>query len=276
MDSFREIFAIFSLFSFLFGIIIGSFLNVIIFRLQTGRGIGGRSFCMSCGKTLSALELVPLLSFIFLKGKCKNCKTKISWQYPLVELVTGLVFFLTFLKLSANFPDLDSFALAYYFILFSILIVIAVYDMRHTIIPDTLVFIFSTLSLLGLVYFYGANIFSTMGILDFLAGPILFIPFFLFWLLSKGKWMGLGDAKLALGVGWMLGLVGGVSAIIVGFWSGALFSVTLMFLNFLGMYKKIGWKSEVPFAPFIILGVFISFLFSLDIFSLREILGLFF
>lgn len=275
-DLFKEIFATLALAAFIFGTIIGSFLNVVIFRLKTGKSVSGRSFCISCGKTLSALELVPLFSFLFLRGKCKTCKTKISWQYPLVEFITGVVFFFVFLKLSLNFPEINTFALAYYFVVFSILIVIAVYDIKHTIIPDNLVYIFSGLSLLWLIYFYGTGIFSLFGTLDFLAGPILFLPFFLLWLISGGKWMGLGDAKLALGVGWMLGLAYGLSAIVVGFWSGAIFSVTLMFLNSFGKRKKIGWKSEVPFAPFIIFGVFFSFLFNLDVFSLKQIISIFF
>ena len=170
---FREIFAMASLASFIFGAIIGSFLNVVILRLQTGKGVSGRSFCMSCGRTLNPIDLVPIFSFLFLRGRCRVCKTKISWQYPIVEFLTGLVFFLTFLKLSPNFPEFIGLALAYYFILFSLLMVIAVYDIRHTIIPDMLVFIFGFLSFLGLISLYGANIFSLNGILDLLAGPIL-------------------------------------------------------------------------------------------------------
>ena len=77
---------------FIFGLIIGSFLNVVILRFNTERSFGGRSGCMSCRKKLFWYELVPLFSFLGLKGRCKNCKTKISWQYPLVEFITGLIF----------------------------------------------------------------------------------------------------------------------------------------------------------------------------------------
>ena len=80
---------IFLILFFIFGTLIGSFLNVVIFRLNTGKGVGGRSMCMNCGKTLHAHELVPVLSYIFQLGKCRGCKTKISIQYPVVEAITG-------------------------------------------------------------------------------------------------------------------------------------------------------------------------------------------
>lgn len=265
---------ILAIFTFILGTIIGSFLNVVSLRYATGRNIRGRSFCFSCGKTLGALELIPVFSFLALSGKCKKCSSKISAQYITVELLTGLVFLSVFLKFYENMQTLPLFSLTYYFILFSILIVIGVYDLKHKIIPDRLSFLFAAVSLLGLFYFKGFDyLFSYPGILDLLAGPIFFTPFFLLWLLSKGRLMGLGDGKLAVGIGWMLGLVSGSSAIILGFWIGAIFSLCLMFWSYIFKKKNIGLKSEIPFAPFMIIGIFAAFLFNADILGLGFLLS---
>src|SRR3989344_4234135 len=101
-------------FFFVFGAIIGSFLNVIILRYNTGLsqknsiGFSGRSHCFSCGKNIKWYDLVPVLSFLFLKGRCRHCKSKISIQYPLVEFITGILFLATFLKFfSSGFSELS-------------------------------------------------------------------------------------------------------------------------------------------------------------------------
>src|SRR3989339_1660823 len=87
----------FSVFVFLFGAVVGSFLNVVILRLNTGQSIvSGRSKCFNCAKKLKWRELLPIISFVFLRGKCSACKAKISWQYPLVETITGIIFVLLF------------------------------------------------------------------------------------------------------------------------------------------------------------------------------------
>lgn len=110
-------FLIYGIFFFLFGLIIGSFLNVVIYRYNTGRSVQGRSGCLSCGKTLSAVELIPLFSFIFQKGKCHGCGSKISWQYPLVEFSTGIAFTLIAFK----YFDLLFISPIYFALLFVIL-----------------------------------------------------------------------------------------------------------------------------------------------------------
>src|ERR1035437_11136792 len=94
------------LLSFVFGTIIGSFLNVVSLRYNTGMGVNGRSKCFTCGKTLTWKELIALFSFAVQKGACKKCKSKISWQYPLVEFLAGVFFVLIFLK----FPPVDAAA----------------------------------------------------------------------------------------------------------------------------------------------------------------------
>ena len=249
----------------IFGLIIGSFLNMVIFRLNTQKTFGGRSKCMACQKQLVWYELFPVFSFLFLKGKCRSCKTKISWQYPLVELLTGIVFALLFLKFQNIFYTnglIFAATMAFYATMFALLIVIAVYDLRHKIIPDILVLDFGVLAFIGLFFFssFGFNP-HLPSILELLSGLLIALPFALIWFFSKGLWMGLGDAKLALGLGWLLGMSRALSGIVLAFWTGAIVGLILIAVS-----KKHNLKSEIPFAPFLVLGAILAFLFELHLF----------
>lgn len=253
---------------FIFGAVIGSFLNVIALRHNTGQPImGGRSKCLSCAKKLKWHELIPLASFVFLRGKCSECKSKISWQYFIVEAVTGTLFLLAFLNVFNNWQGLQSeflisifLPVIYFWLIFSLLIIIAIYDYHHQIIPDLFVYIFIAAAFLGFFgpsfAFDGLNlglrIFDWSGLL---AGFALFAFFASLWAISRGKWMGFGDAKLALGIGWLLGMEKGVAAITLSFWIGAIAGVFLL----LTAKKRYNMKSNIAFGPFMILGTFISF-----------------
>ena len=249
------------------GLVIGSFLNVVILRFNTGRHFGGRSGCMTCQKTLCWYELIPLISFFALKGRCRNCKAKISIQYPIVELLSGLIFAGIFLKFQDIFyinTLVFSISYAYYVTMFSILLIIAVYDFKHKIIPDTLSIVLGVLAFVGLFLFSDYLFYPHIPtILEFSSGLLLALPFALMWLLSKGTWMGLGDAKLSLGLGWLLGFSRILSGAVVAFWSGAIVGLILIAFS-----KKHGIKSEIPFAPFLVLGVLIAFLFELHLFPI--------
>lgn len=224
---------------------------------------------MSCQNQLQWYELIPVFSFLGLVGRCRSCKTKISFQYPIVEFITGLVFALLFLKFQDLFlynTLIFSFNYAYYAVVFSLLIVIAVYDLRHKIIPDVLSFVFGLMAFSGLFFlnsvgFLGFSL-HMPTLLEFLAGPIIAVPFAFFWLVSSGRWMGLGDAKLALGLGWLLGLPLALSGLVFAFWIGAL--VGIMLVVFSG--KKHSMKSEIPFAPYLVLGAMLVFFFNLYLF----------
>ena len=121
---------------FILGLAVGSFLNCVIYRLEKKKSfIRGRSYCPHCKKTLSWFELIPLMSFILQKAKCLKCKKKISWQYPLVELATGILFVLCIWYFSPNFL-LSTF----YFLFSTFLIIIFVYDLKHYIIPDKVIY----------------------------------------------------------------------------------------------------------------------------------------
>ncbi len=235
---------------FIFGLIIGSFLNVVIYRYNTGRGIGGRSGCFSCGKTLAWYELFPVLSFLLQKGRCTKCYTKLSWQYPLVELITGLMFALIYSMFGFTLAGLIYLLIGIYSIM------ISVYDIRHTIIPDSWVY---TLSVFGIILNY-QNIVNVL-----IAGLIIFSFFALLWLMGRGNWMGFGDAKLGLAMGLVLGISKGVTAVMVGFWLGAIVGILLMILT--KIFSKFNYhlKSEIPFGPFLILGMWLSIVFNLDL-----------
>ena len=259
---------ILTLIFFILGAIIGSFLNVVILRYNTGRSFGGRSACMTCESTLQPHELIPLISFFLLRGRCLSCQTKISIQYPLVELVTAFLFAGLFLKFQDFFfTSVPLFALfyAYYAVLFSLLIVIATYDLKHKIIPDPLALIFGILAFLGIFIFFPSGFDPHLpGVWELLLGVLVAVPFAAIWLLSGGKWMGLGDAKLALGLAYLLGLARMLSAVVLSFWSGAVIGILLVLFS-----KTHQMRSEVPFAPFLVFGAIIAFLLELHLFPLN-------
>jgi len=121
--------------SFVFGLVFGSFLNVVIYRLKNGRNIiFGRSFCPECETTLKWRDLVPLLSFIYLRSRCRYCRKKISWQYPIVEILSGFIWVGVFYKFGVSLANI------YYLFILSLFLVIAVYDFKWKIIPDKIVY----------------------------------------------------------------------------------------------------------------------------------------
>ncbi len=256
---------VFPIFVFFFGTIIGSFLNVVIFRYNSGASIvSGRSQCFSCGKSLSWYELFPVVSFLAQKGRCRGCRVKLSWQYPAVEVLSGIIFVAVFLL---DKPVLNTVILLG---IFSTLLVIAVYDLRHQIIPDGLAVLFSVLALAQ--FFLAVDIsraFHFPYVWTLIAGPMLFFPFWALWFVSQGRWIGLGDGKLALGIGWFLGATLGGSAIMLAFWIGAAWALSIMGVQkvFHRAENKLSMQSEVPFGPFLILAVFIVYFSGVNFFD---------
>lgn len=250
------------LFSFLFGAIIGSFLNVVIIRYNTGKTLKGRSKCVNCNKELSWHELLPVLSYILQRGSCKGCKSKISWQYPLVEFVTGILFVCIFYVFPPINPD-SSFLTTFHLFIASLLIVISVYDIKHKIIPDHFVFIFIVLSFLSIFITPNLN-FVLPSYQSLIAGPVMALPFAFLWLISRGEWIGLGDSKLALGIGWMLGLSMAVNAFVLSFWIAAIVSLVWMLIT----YRKFKPRTEIPFGPYLVLGMYIELFLHIQIINI--------
>ncbi len=252
---------------FIFGTIMGSFLNVVALRWNTGKtALSGRSKCMNCNKTLHSHELIPLFSFLFQRGKCRGCKSRLSFQYPLVEFITGVIYAGIFLSIGDMFiydPFLLFLALAYFCTIASILIVIGIYDTKHKIVPNSLVYTFIAISFFGM--FLTRDV-TLVG--DILAGPIVALPFFLIWLFSKGRLMGFGDIKIIFGIGFFLGLYGAIAGVLLSFWIGAIFVLFFTILR----KAKVTLATEIPFAPFLIAGTIITLLFSIDITDIISLL----
>jgi prepilin signal peptidase PulO-like enzyme (type II secretory pathway) len=251
--------------TFIFGTIIGSFLNVVALRFNTGKGVNGRSACMSCNTQLTWKELVPMVSFLVQKGKCKKCESKISWQYPLIETLSGLIA----LGIIWYFPPTSAvvgFQTFLYLLVTCILLVITIYDTRHKIIPDMLSYTFAAISLVSL-FVGGSSWWHVPPWSALAAGPLIALPFALIWLVSKGQWMGLGDAKLCLGIGWLLGIGEGVNAVVLSFYIAAVMSVTWLLLT----RGKIKPRTEIPFGPYLIFGMYLVLLFGVEVIDISII-----
>lgn len=270
------------LFYFVLGALVGSFINVVALRYGTGRSsLSGRSICFSCGKKLSWFELVPLASFLLLGGKCGSCNSKISWRYFAVEMLTAVVF--TVLAHVTSGP----IWLIYFWVLFSLLIIIGLYDVAHKMLPGIPLWIFNALSLIvpihtlipllaGQPVDYASPITTILTYLDVFSGVICALPFLLLWGVSRGKWMGLGDGILAFGIGNMLGISFGINSIIYAFWVGAGYAILLLLGGYASRERKlrVGMKSEVPFAPFMILGAFLVLVFGKVVFDIPALVML--
>ncbi len=254
---------ILAIFVFAFGTIIGSFLNVVILRYGTGRGFGGRSKCAVTGKTLEWYELIPIVSFVVQGGRTRHGGARISWQYPLVEFFTGAAFVAVvakYLPLIYTAPQSFLINILFYFVVFSFLVLIFVYDWRHQIIPDNFVYPLWIICLIPIIL-RGAPV------SQLLAGPIIAAPVFFLWYITRGHGMGFGDVKLLIPIGWLMGISAGFAGLLFAFWIGAIVGVAMM------LGKEKGWHSEIPFGPFIIAGTVIVFLFNLDMSSIAHAFG---
>ncbi len=233
------------LFVIFFGCCIGSFLNVCIYRLPQDLSIvTPRSFCPNCRALIRAHDNIPLLSFFLLRGKCRNCGAKISWRYPLVEILTGGLAWGLFLKFGLSFPFYS------FFLLTAALIVVTFVDLDHRIIPDVI-------SLPGIgIGFFLALIGPTLTIKDSLiglavGGGSLWAVAFGYEAITKREGMGMGDVKLLAMIGAWLG------------WKAVIF--TIFFASFAGtligglamVIQRQGRHYAVPFGPFLAFGALV-------------------
>ncbi|AGB41723.1 prepilin signal peptidase PulO-like peptidase [Halobacteroides halobius DSM 5150] len=227
---------------FLSGLIVGSFLNVLIYRLPQGEGVAvSRSYCPKCKTKLAALDLVPVLSYLLLRGRCRYCNTKVSRQYPLVELVTGglVVGLFQQYHLSSQFMT--------YSLLVALLIVASVIDFKLMIIPNKITYLGIISGLLASVVFNHISVRASLLGLLIPAGLLLIIA------LVGG--MGLGDVKLVAMIGSFIGLRDTLVGIFFGSLIGSILGVGLISL---GIKNR---KSRIPFGPFIAIGTILVLLF---------------
>jgi leader peptidase (prepilin peptidase) / N-methyltransferase len=272
-----EIFVLF------FGFVIGSFLNVVIFRSLSSKKKfwQGRSECLLCKKKLTFLELIPVFSYLFQKGKCTKCGGKISLQYIGVEIATGFLFVFVYSITKEYFSLLGVWYIPYLLSLltfWSMAVIVFVFDMKTKLILDGFSFVSGGAGFFALLFLFlggeksAGDFFSSIS-----AGFLLFSFFYILWKVSKGRWIGLGDGKYAIGIGFLLGMWGGISALIFSFWIGTFVVFTSLLLEkiFLLLQKKkkkiCVWGREIPFGPFLVVATF--FVFSTG-FTLKTISGL--
>lgn len=244
--------SILGVFVFIFGLCVGSFLNAVIYRIEQKKGLGGRSFCPHCKRKLSWKDLFPVFSFLYLRGKCRYCKQKISAQYPILEVSTALIFLLIFQFQASNIKFQGIVDLIFILHAASVLIIIFVYDFKHYLIPDKVLLPAILIAIIyriteSLVY-GGASLFLNYFLAALIASGF-FLAIFIF---SAGKWMGFGDVKLAVLMGLLLGFKKVLVALFLAFLFGAIIGVITILL------KKKTFKSEIPFGPFLIIGTFLA------------------
>jgi leader peptidase (prepilin peptidase) / N-methyltransferase len=256
-----------------FGAIAGSFINALLYRFNTGRGMGGRSYCDTCGHTLHAIDLVPIASYLLLQGRCRYCKARISIQNLLVEVVALSISIGVYtLYPVVREMSIEPLPFLFWFTVWMTLLFVVVYDLRHTIIPWVCSGLLATLAFLSLFTDFTLPLEFTLPTLEaLLAGPLLALPLFLLSLISGGRWMGWGDSALQLSLGWFLGLAFGATALMLAFWSGAAVGVLLLLFSRLPWQSKrrrLTMVSEIPFAPFLVFGMFLVFFFHVDFFPM--------
>ena len=240
--------------AFFLGLLVGSFLNVVIRRGFKGEPLTGRSHCESCRKTLSPQELIPIISFFIQKGRCRNCDAKISWQYPIVEASTGVLYAIAAWYFLQYFVSSNPWSLvlghgSLVALGLSAAIVIFTSDFLYEIIPDGAVII---LFILGVV----AGVLRGSLLQDGIAALAIASVFAAFWFFSRGRLMGFGDAKLSLATSLLLGYPVSISALLFSFWLGGLAGAMLLVLRI----KKP--QDHLPFGPFILMGSAAAFFFS--------------
>jgi prepilin signal peptidase PulO-like enzyme (type II secretory pathway) len=266
------------IFLFIFGLVIGSFLNVVSMRYDgeyfvlDPKVIGGRSHCSHCGRTLRWFELFPLFSFLLQGGRCRRCKAKLSFQYPIVEFISGLIFILVPWRIGI-LVGAGPFAwlfTALWTLAFLILLLASVIDIRTGIIPDelniglgilaALIGILLVASPIGNASFIGqlGAIFGVLG--NVWVGRVIgavfgFVFFEFLFLVTQGKGIGMGDVKLALPLGLLFGWPDILPVVGFAFVCGAVAGVFLMSL------KKKTMHGTLPFGPFLTFSAAFIFLF---------------
>lgn len=250
-------------FVFVLGLVVGSFLNVVLARLHTGESIVcGRSHCPRCQTTLAYRDLIPVVSYLWLKGRCRTCQQPIDTQYPVVELMVGVCFALEYLRLFVGWhvPPVALLHPVLFFVrdmgCFCALLVIFVYDLRHTLILDRV-----TLPVMGFVFFM--NLWLGMPWHTLLLGALVVGGCFLFqFLISKGTWVGGGDVRLGVLMGLILGFPLSVVALFLAYVLGAVVAVYIL------IKRKKGLRSEMAFGPFLALATMLVLVFGEQLLTL--------
>ena len=245
------------------GLSVGSFLNVLIDRSPKNESaIRGRSHCDFCRHKLSWYDLVPLLSFIQLKRKCRYCKRVISWQYPAVETATALLFIFTLSVV--RFDPTKLYKFLFPLLLFPGLLVIFVTDLKYRIIPDNTLILLVSLTLIYKILYFPEFLLSS-----FMTGLIMFLFFLLLVIITSGRGMGMGDVKYSFFMGFLLDYPKIAIAFYLSFLTGALLSLILVLIG------KKSMKSTIAFGPFMVVATFISYIYGLQLWVIfKQLVGI--
>lgn len=237
-----------TVFIFLFGVIIGSFLNVCIYRIPEGISIvTPGSFCPRCKHPLSWRDNIPLFSYIFLRGRCRYCNNKISLQYPLVEFITGMIFLLFYLKFGLSF----SF---FVFITVASLLLIAMFiDLKFMLLPDIVMLPGIIISIIyALIYGFPYNFISALGFA---------VAFYALGVIFKGG-LGFGDVELIVIISLLLGFYETLSVVILSSLIGTIYGLYLI------KKENAGMRTKIPFGPFLISSFLLVSIFNIQVFYL--------
>jgi leader peptidase (prepilin peptidase) / N-methyltransferase len=238
MFLFEQTTFVYLIFFAVLGLVFGSFGNVLIYRIPNNQGLGGRSKCPSCSTTIRSFDLIPVISYLLLAGRCRKCKATIAIRYPAIELISGVLFVLAYIQMGSVLTGL-LLAFAIW-----LLLLIAAIDQSTQGIPDIL-----NIPLIVISIAFGI----TQGHLSLIAFLIGTGFFFIQWAVSRGKWIGSGDVLLSIALTallgkWNLVLVMLCSAYIVG----SIFAVYLL------IKKKCSGQDHLAFAPFLVIGTLIA------------------
>jgi len=246
----------FTILSFILGAVLGSFYNVCIYRIPNKLSVvNPPSHCYNCNTRLKPLDLVPILSWTLLRGKCRYCGQKISTRYALVELLTGILFVFVYSVYGFNVITLD------YFLLVSLLVIITFIDLDHYIIPDELIIFGSAVALIFNILGQGISIkYSLLGALICGGGMLALI--YLIKIVTKKEVMGGGDIKLFGIIGLFLGIRLGLLTILLSVYVGAIYGLGSIIYS---KIKKTEFNSMIPYGPFISVGALISILYNTSI-----------
>ncbi|MFA5076464.1 MAG: prepilin peptidase [Patescibacteria group bacterium] len=219
---------------FILGLIFGSFINALIWRFFVNKSIFAKhSICPHCHQPLAFWDLVPILSFLALRARCRYCRQKISWQYPLVELVTAVVFVLVYRQWGLSYQTF------FYSVISLFLIIIFIYDLKYYLILDRVVWPAIILSLIF-------NLIIGYSFWSLILGGIIVAGFFsLQFIISRGRWIGGGDIRLGFLIGVILGWPQVLIALILAYVTGAIVGVMLI------LSKNKSWSSAIPFGTFL-------------------------
>lgn len=276
--------------AFFFGAALGSFILVVAERYNTGLPFfRGRSMCFSCRMQLGGKDLFPIFSFLFLKGRCRHCGSRIPANTLLAEIAMGFLSMLAaymsgifdnFQFSIFNFQSIFNFLILN--LIFGTILLISIYDLKHFIIPDSFLAFLLGFSLLHNSLFIIHDSFPLSLFRFAVSGALLALPFLLIFLLSRGRWLGLGDVKYIFVIGFFLGLIQGVSAVVLAFWIGAAVSLFALLLKNLKSHihlpmfgNNLTIKSEIPFGPFLSAGIIISLYLNADILKIQSLINSF-